>query len=248
MKIIKVQGISKTGKTTTVEAIIKELRRRGYTVGSIKEIHFEDFTMEKDGSNTDIHKKAGACPVTARGLTETDVMFEGAVDIEKILDMYDQDYVVIEGKCEANCPDIITGRTEEELAAQKGKLTIAASGVISNRISSYEDLPVINALENIEKLVSLIEEKTPERMPNYSADCCTACGTDCCGLTERIIKGTESISRCILKGESVQVFLDGEELSMVPFVKSMVKSVSTSVIKELDGYRDNCEIVIKIKQ
>ena len=29
MKVVKVQGTTKTGKTTTVEAIIKELRRRG---------------------------------------------------------------------------------------------------------------------------------------------------------------------------------------------------------------------------
>ncbi|MDO4545915.1 MAG: molybdopterin-guanine dinucleotide biosynthesis protein B [Bacillota bacterium] len=248
MKVIKVQGISKTGKTTTVEQIIRELRRRGHTVGSIKEIHFEDFTIETEGSNTDRHKKAGASLVTAHGLTETDVMFDHSLEIDKVLDLYTQDYVVIEGKCDANCPSIATGRTKEELAQQIGPLTIAVSGVISNELTEYRGLPVINALKDVEKLVSLIEEKTPDRMPNYYEGCCTACGTDCRGMTERIIKGTGDLSQCILKGENVQVFVDGEELPMVPFVKSMVKSVSTSVIKELDGYKEGCEIVIKIKQ
>ena len=41
MKVIKVQGTTKTGKTTTVEAVIRELRHRGYTVGSVKKIHYE---------------------------------------------------------------------------------------------------------------------------------------------------------------------------------------------------------------
>jgi len=247
MKVIKVQGTSKTGKTTTVAAIIRELRRRGYTVGSVKEIHFERFTMETAGSNTDIHKKAGANPVTARGLAETDIMLDSRIDIDKLLDMYDRDYVVIEGKCEANCPSIATAKTAEQLDEQITPLTIACAGVISNDITEYRGLPVINALDDAERLVDLIEAKTPERMPNYDADCCTACGTDCRGLTERIIRGTGSISECILKGQSVQVFINGEELPMVPFVKSMVRSVSTSVIKELDGYEENAEIVIRIK-
>lgn len=246
MKVINVQGISKTGKTTTVSSIIKELRKRGYTVGSVKEIHFESFTMETEGSNTDIHKKAGAEPVTARGLKETDIMFGYPVDIERILDIYTQDYVVIEGMCDANCPNIITGMTTKQLDDQINPLTIAVSGVISNGLKEYRGFPVISALTEIERLVDLIEEKTPDRMPNYPEDCCTACGTGCKSLTERILKGTGDISQCVLRGKNVQVFINGEELPMVPFVKNVVRSVSTAVIKELDGYTDNCEITIKI--
>lgn len=247
MKIINVQGISKTGKTTTVSGIIKELRRRGYSVGSIKEIHFEDFTLEIPGSNTDTHKRSGAEQVTARGLTETDVMFEERMDIERLLDMYDQDYVVIEGKTEANCPSIATGITTQDLDEQISPLTIGASGVISNELKEYKGLPVINALTDIEALVSLIEEKTPQRMPNYPSDCCTACGHSCRGLLEKIIAGEEDGSICIARGGRVQVFVGDEELPMVPFVKSIVRRVTTSVLGELDGYREDREITIKIR-
>lgn len=247
MKVIKVQGTTKTGKTTTVEAVIRELRHRGYTVGSVKEIHYEAFTMETEGTNTYKHKKAGAHPVTARGLSETDIMFDHRVDIDRILDIYNQDYVVIEGHAEANCPSIATGITTQQVDQQIEDLTIGVSGVISNELAEYRGFPVINATTDIERLVDLIETKTPERMPNYSADCCTACGTDCRGLTKRILDGTGSISECILKGENVQVLINGEELPMVPFVKSIVRSVTTSVIKELNGYEDGCEITVKIK-
>lgn len=247
MKIIMIKGITKTGKTTTAEAIIRELRKRGYTVGSVKDIHFEAFTMETAGSNTDRHKKAGAHPVTARGLSETDIMFDHTVDIDRILDFYTQDYVVLEGDSGANCPVIITGRTVEDLDAQVNGRTIAASGVISETLDRYRDLPVINGMKEIERLVDLIEEKTPERMPNYAADCCSACGTDCRGLTERILKGTGSLSECILKGQQVELYVNGEEIPMVSFVKSMVRSVTSALVGELDGYEEGAEIVVKIK-
>ena len=273
MKVINVQGTSKTGKTTTVKEIIKELRRRGYSVGSVKEIHFEEFTMETEGSNTHTHKQAGANPVTARGLSETDIMFNYPVDIEKILDLYTQDYVVIEGMCDANCPNIAIGRTAEQVDEQIDDLTIAVSGVFAGEMEAavlagdsneleagaqdsaetlqekltYKDYPVINGMTQIGKLVNLIEEKTPDRMPNYPENCCHACGYGCRGLAVRVINGTASIAECILKGENVQVLINGEELPMVPFVKSMVRSVSTAVIKELDGYTEGCEITIKIK-
>ena len=35
MKVIMLKGTSGTGKTTTAEAIIAELKRRGYTVGYV---------------------------------------------------------------------------------------------------------------------------------------------------------------------------------------------------------------------
>lgn len=247
MKVIMLKGISKTGKTTTAEAVIKELRRRGYTVGSVKDIHFEEFTVETEGSNTDRHKKAGAHPVTARGLSETDIMFDHKLDIDAILDYYNQDYVVLEGDSGANCPVIITGETTKQLDEQFNDRTIAVSGVISQTLERYRDVPVINGMTEATRLVDLIEEKTPERMPNYSADCCKACGTDCRGLTARIIRGTGSLSECILKGQQVELYVNGEEIPMVPFVKSMVRSVSEAMVRELDGYVEGAEIVIKIK-
>ncbi|MEI3503860.1 MAG: hypothetical protein V8Q42_09515 [Anaerovoracaceae bacterium] len=37
----------------------------------------------------------------------------------QILDIYSQDYVVIEGHAEANCPSIATGITTEQVERQK---------------------------------------------------------------------------------------------------------------------------------
>ena len=75
MKVLSVYGYTGSGKTSTIEQIIGELIRRGYSVGSIKDIHFESFAIDTVGSNTDRHRKAGAELVTARGIHETDVLF-----------------------------------------------------------------------------------------------------------------------------------------------------------------------------
>ena len=55
-----IKGFSKTGKTTTVELLIRELRRRGYTVGTIKDIHYEDYRADVPGTDTFAHFQAGA--------------------------------------------------------------------------------------------------------------------------------------------------------------------------------------------
>jgi len=46
MKVFSIIGISKSGKTTVAERMIEKLSNRRYTVGSVKEIHYEKFTME----------------------------------------------------------------------------------------------------------------------------------------------------------------------------------------------------------
>ena len=74
MKVLNVQGRKKTGKTTTVTNIIAELVRRGYSVGSVKGIHIDGFTMDT-GGDTCKHKAAGAAPVTARCHDETIIMY-----------------------------------------------------------------------------------------------------------------------------------------------------------------------------
>ncbi|MGI6721148.1 MAG: molybdopterin-guanine dinucleotide biosynthesis protein MobB [Anaerovoracaceae bacterium] len=249
MKLIMFKGISKTGKTTSAEAVISELRRRGFTVGSVKDIHFEGFTMETPGSNTDRHKKAGAAPVTARGLAETDIMFPESLDIERILENYHEDWVVLEGDSGANCPNIVTGRTPEELDRKIDGRTIAVAGVFANRgAKEYRGLPVLSARDDPKALVDFIVERTPERMPNFDTYCCSECGEDGCrGLLEGMLKGTRGRSECTVKDGGVQLFIDGREITIVDFVKDMLGGALRGMVKELDGYREGAEIVIKMK-
>jgi molybdopterin-guanine dinucleotide biosynthesis protein B len=218
MRVISVRGTSKTGKTTTIEKIIGELNKRGYSVGSVKEIHFHAFKMDVEGTNTDRHKKAGATLVTARGDNETDVLFQEKLSINKILSFYDQDFVIMEGVSDAPFPKIVTSSSVEAIEERFDKTVFAISGVVSEEIREYKGLPAINALTDVEKLVDLIEEKALY------------------------------INEKKLSKSGIQLKIGGEEIAMVPFVQKTLENTVEGLVKELRGYNKDGDIEICIKK
>lgn len=57
--VVAVVGWSNTGKTTFLENLIKELKNRGYRVGTIKH-HPGNIELDKPGKDTHRHAQAGA--------------------------------------------------------------------------------------------------------------------------------------------------------------------------------------------
>ncbi len=162
MKVFSVFGITNSGKTTTVENIIKELKKRGYSVGTVKEIHYENFTMDSEGTDTKRHKEAGAEIVAARGFNETDILLKGKLSINQILSFYSHDYVVLEGVRDAEVPKILCAAKESEIQELLNNTVIAISGVISSACIQYKTLPVVNAITDADILVDIIEEQVTE--------------------------------------------------------------------------------------
>lgn len=246
MKVFSVIGISKSGKTTTIENIIKGLRNRRYSVGSVKEIHYEKFAIDTEGTNTDRHKKAGSQLVTARGFYETDILYSEKLHIDQILKAYDQDFVVLEGVKDINAPKIITAHNLQDIDKLLDDTVFAISGRISNEIDNYKGIPVINSLEKVDKLVDLIEDKVFERLPDFSKKCCGECGYSCRELCAKIINGEASRNDCVLSHNNISLCVDGQEITMVPFVQNILKNAVIGVVKELEGYKKGADIQIKI--
>lgn len=219
MRIITVKGFSKTGKTTTVTSLVGELKRRGYTVGTVKDIHFEDFEADTPGTDTYKHAAAGARRVTARGPKNTGIIMDERMTMDAILKYYKEDFVIIEGDCGVDCPTIITARTISDIEEKMCPQAIAVSGVISDQMAEegvreYNGLPIINGVTNIKELADMTEKLTKEKENKLS----------------------------------VELTIDGEEIWMVPFVKETLKNVVVGAVKALDGYEEGKEIVIKIKE
>ena len=57
--IISIVGNSNSGKTTLIEKLIPELKKRGYRVGVIKHAH-HGFNIDKKGKDSWRHKVEGA--------------------------------------------------------------------------------------------------------------------------------------------------------------------------------------------
>lgn len=236
MKILTVCGITKSGKTTTAEHLIRELTGRGYTVGSLKDIHFEEFAIDEPGTNTHRHRLAGADPVTARGLFETDVLFGRQLTLEEMMPFYHQDYLVLEGWELPGIPMILTAHGVGELEERDNPFVFAVCGRISADMVEYKGRPVIDATADIKKLVDLVEQRVYDHLPMVSRECCGLCGMDCAALGARILEGTAQLSACRLRRQ-VSLQINGQEIKMVPFVQQLLKNAVLGVARELNGYQ-----------
>jgi molybdopterin-guanine dinucleotide biosynthesis protein B len=249
MKVFSIIGISKSGKTTVAERMIEKLSNRRYTVGSVKEIHYEKFTMETEGSNTDRHHKAGAEPVTARGFYETNIRYSEKKDIKEILKYYDNDWVVLEGVTDLICPIIITAYDIKDLEEKWTEHVFAISGKIAEKYTSYRGVPVINVLKEPEKLVNLIEKKVYEVLPNIDEKCCGKCGLSCNTMGIAILNDEKNRRDCVLyKDNYVEICIGDNKIHTVPFVEEMVKNTLEGVLKALDGFKEGEEINVTIRK
>ena len=218
MKVIAVNGISKSGKTTVCEALIKGLRKRGYSVGSVKEIHFESFAIDPDpNTNTSRHRAAGAQLVTARALWETDVLYQKKLPVEEILHHYQHDYVILEGVAECNAPIILTAHTLMEVEQQLDERVIAISGVVANSSrKSALDLPLFNALSDPDSLVDFAEKRAFEPLPSFEPQCCSACGYSCRELAGLVAQKKAKREDCVLSSAWVELFVDVQRFPSFP--------------------------------
>jgi molybdopterin-guanine dinucleotide biosynthesis protein B len=247
MRIITINGIHQTGKTTTATAIIHELSKRGYTVGSIKEIHAETFAMDTKGTNTDLHRQAGASMVVARGMYETDVLIPKAMNIERILDYFHHDWVICEGVEDANALKIVTGVSEQDCLDKWDERVIAISGIYSNQHHQpLQDRPVFHPIDDIEAFVDYLIKHVKTRLPSVDDVCCKACGLTCRQMLVEQFLYPEKELECVLSASNITVMVDQNPITMVPFIQTLVKNNVLAILSELDGYLPHKQITIKI--
>lgn len=176
MRVFAVSGFAKTGKTTTIAAMIGELVRRGYQVGTVKDSRCPGLTLEQAGTDTAIHRAAGAAQVALRTLSETNLMFPERLPLQEILSHYQQDIIILEGFSQYEIPKIVTGILPFDVKAKQTASTFAVSGVISNELQMCQGLPVINALTQVETLCDLVLAKVEDRLPACYKELLTAVG------------------------------------------------------------------------
>ena len=164
MRILMIKGFSKTGKTTTVTNLVAELRRRGYSVGTVKDIHYEGYEADQPNTDTWKHRKAGACRVTALGKHDTAMYRDERMSIEALLKYYKEDFLILEGDCGIKCPTIITGRNTDDIDKRMCPEAVAVSGIISAELREYQGLPVFNGMTEVKELADFAEKTTAKQV------------------------------------------------------------------------------------
>ncbi|MCX7823300.1 MAG: molybdopterin-guanine dinucleotide biosynthesis protein B [Syntrophobacterales bacterium] len=113
--IICIVGYHKSGKTTFIEALIPELKCRGYRVGTIKhDVH--GFEIDQEGKDTWRHRKAGSTVVALSSHARFALIKElnQEISIEEVVTRFfgDVDIVLVEGFKQSHYPKIEIFRKE----------------------------------------------------------------------------------------------------------------------------------------
>ncbi len=245
MKAFSIIGYHRTGKTTLVVNLLEELKKRGYKVASIKDIHRADFTMEKEDSNSQKHLKASENVVFARGLKETHQIWKRQLSLNEMLSHLDADFVIVEGMKKSPLPKILCAEDEQQLNELCDDTVFAVSGNYAEENSEFKKLPTYPTTTNIEKLVDLIEEKVFPKLP--LKENCKACKLSCREMTAQILQGNKTRNDCATeKYFGIRLKVNAQDIELVPFVQKAFKDSILGFVRNLKGAdRGKVEIVIE---
>jgi len=251
MEIIGVVSKGKnSGKTTTVEDIVRELVKRGYRCGTVKHICKEDgFTLDKENTDTWRHARAGARVVVGVSREETAYIMKtekeprlsdvirGIGDIGRELD-----YLIVEGFSKEEIPKIAVGLSGDDLEGVVDENTILISGPAANpgvSLNLKYDVPAIDATKNPAGVVDVIEglekrfDAVFDRLPKLN---CGKCGFETCEENaNNIIIGNAKLEDCVVLATKKEVLLKiGDvEVPLGSFVQDFVRNGFLGMIKTL---------------
>lgn len=164
-KLVAVVGGKHSGKTTVIEGLIRQLKSRGYRVGTVKEM-VRIPTLDTPATETDRYAEAGAEIVVAVPRDETVIFLKKRLSLKEILPFLSGlDFVLLEGfESEKTLPKIIVAKTAEEAVSFSDGLAIAISGLImeskSEKTKTSElQIPLLSSINQADKLADMVEQK-----------------------------------------------------------------------------------------
>jgi molybdopterin-guanine dinucleotide biosynthesis protein MobB len=166
MQVIAVVGTKKSGKTTTIENLTRELTKRGYTVAAIKHIN-EDFVIDTPGKDTWRYEQAGAKTIVAMGPNQTVIIEKTTQNtpLPTLLEKCsDNDVVFIEGfkktvAQDHSIPKIVVTKNQAEAqnAIKTYKPIVAFTGPY-NTTTLNPNTPYVNTQTSSQELANTIEK------------------------------------------------------------------------------------------
>ena len=134
-----VSEVSNVGKTTVIEGMIKELKSRGYSVGTIKH-DAHGFDIDKKGKDTYRHREAGSETVIISSKNRMAMIkeVENEVPLEELINMVsDKDFVIVEGykKSSLQKIEIFRGEVSKKIITPRNKLICLATDTKLNKLN-----------------------------------------------------------------------------------------------------------------
>lgn len=220
--VIGVVGGKKSGKTSLLEDLIRELRSRGYSVAAIKHASHE---LDIPGKDTHRLREAGANVVCAISGDLT-AIYTDEIDLDDLLKQLESlDFVLLEGFSSRNdIPKVVVGEFDRDLENVVGRL--------GGEIRDLNHL--IEILENMKKVNDILRD-----LPG--ADC-GLCGFETCReLAERVARGEKVVCRF----REIEILVDGRKIPMNKFVRNLTARVIEALLdslKNTEGRRIQIEL------
>ncbi|MBS7632128.1 molybdopterin-guanine dinucleotide biosynthesis protein B [Candidatus Bathyarchaeota archaeon] len=165
--VIAVVGSKKSGKTTVIEALIRELVKKGYATASVKHISESNFTIDRENKDSWRFAQAGASTIITvadKELATIEKKNTKNLSLREILQKCRGNNVVfIEGlkKLVANDKQvwkIVMVKSREEALEALGRYhPILAFAGFYHTIELNSKIPYMNALEKSRELSDLVE-------------------------------------------------------------------------------------------
>lgn len=154
--VISMVGKSGVGKTTVLEWVIREIKRRGYKVGTVKH-DTHGFEVDKPGKDSWRHARAGSDSVVISGPRKMALIrqLDGEMSLDEIVPLLgDVDLVITEGYKRGDKPKLEVTRLERGT-----ELLCHAEELIGIMADYLVDMPVPQfALDDAAGVVDLLEE------------------------------------------------------------------------------------------
>jgi molybdopterin-guanine dinucleotide biosynthesis adapter protein len=159
-RVFGITGWKNSGKTGLTERLVTELTRRGWKVSTVKHAH-HDFDIDKEGTDSFRHRKAGASEVAIVSGRRWALMHELRGEDEPALDevlarLAPCDLVLVEGYKREGHKKIETRRTDAKDIAplSAGDPTIMA--IAADHAVGDNTLPVFD-LDDVASIADFIE-------------------------------------------------------------------------------------------
>ncbi len=228
-KTVSVTGFKNSGKTSVVEALVRELSSRGHRVGTLKHTA-DDIDLDTPGKDTSRHRDAGSVATGILQENTTALFIDEKLSIHQAAEKLGViDILVIEGfKTVDTHARIIIPKEDGDVEKLSNGLEIATVKMPESGFTG-EAL----TLDDAAKLADIVEEKTYPMLPGLD---CHSCGyDDCKSMGIALLSGEAELNQCVGYRTDGALKVNGVDVAMGNFVREIMKNVVLGFLKSLKG-------------